>query len=176
MKQFYKRALAYLIDCVLCYSVVMLLIQWLLISNIRESIGMTDSWFEQSWNLQSYVWITISIPVWLYFTYFDSVRSKGTYGKRVMGLTVLDNNNQRIGLWKSFQRAILKLLPWELSHVGIIFPTPMYFEEEPSVRVLSIVAITLLIAYTLSIILNSDNRSLYDNLLRTKVIKEGSLV
>ena len=101
-KQFFKRGIAYLIDCTVCYGAVMLIIQGLILSNIVESIGITEEWFKNSWNLQLYVLTTISLPVWIYFIYFDSKRAKGTFGKRTFKLSVVhDKNGKKIDLKKS---------------------------------------------------------------------------
>jgi len=172
MKHLLKRTFAYFIDCTICYSFIMLILQWAILSHIRESIGMTNEWFEKSWNMELYVLASISLPVWLYFIYFDSNRTKGTIGKRIMKLSVLNNDNQRISPSKSFQRTFLKLSPWEIAHIGIIFPTPIYFEDEPTIRLLTIAGILLFIIYMVSIILDSNGQSIYDRLTGTKVIEK----
>ncbi len=172
MKHFLKRTLAYLIDCTICYSLVMLIIQWAILRNIRGSIGITDEWFESSWNMELYVLASISLPVWLYFTYFDSNRTTGTFGKRIMKLTVRGKENKKISLGKSFQRTFLKLSAWEIAHFGVIFPTPMYFENEPEIRILTVVGFLLFLTYMLSILLNPDGKSIYDKLIGTKVTEE----
>lgn len=166
-----KRTLAYLIDCALIYSIVMLLIQWALLSNIRESIGITDQWFKNSWNMELYVLVSISLPVWLYFTLFDSNKTKGSIGKRILGLSVKDLANQSIQPGKSFVRTAFKLAPWEISHIGIVFPSPIYFEDEPGIRILIIVGILLFLSYLISIMLNSNDQAIYDRIVGTKVIE-----
>ena len=156
MKHFLKRTLAYIIDCTICYSLVMLVIQWAILSHIRESIGITNEWFTSSLNMELYVLISISIPVWAYFTYFDSKKTKGTFGKRILKLSVSDEETRKIGIGKSFQRTFLKLAPWEIIHLGIIFPIPMYIEVEPDIRILTIIGILLFTTYVASILLNSE--------------------
>ena len=170
MKYVAKRSFAYFLDCFICYSLVMLLIQWALLSNLRESIGLTDEWFERSWNLQMYVLLTISLPVWLYFTYFDSKKSVGTFGKRIMKLSVTDMQSERIGLKKSFIRTLLKLSPWEIAHIGVIFPTPLYFSDNSDVRLVTILGILLFGIYMISILISPNGRSVYDKLVGTKVV------
>ena len=172
MKYFLKRSLAYLIDCTICFSLVMLVIQWAILSHIRESVGITNEWFANSLNMELYVLLSISIPVWVYFTYFDSKKTKGTFGKRILKLSVSDDKKRKIGLGKSFQRTLLKLAPWEIIHLGLIFPTPMYFEVEPEIRILTIIGILLFITYMASILLNSNRQSIYDKLIGTNVIEE----
>lgn len=170
MKYFTKRIIAYFLDCLICYSLVMLIIQWALLSNLREMIGLTNDWFENSLNLQVYVLLTISLPVWFYFTYFDSKKSSGTIGKRIMKLTVTNIQKDRIGLKKSFLRTVLKLAPWEIAHIGVIFPTPLYFSQNPDIRLVTIIGIILLGIYMISIIIGSNGQSVYDKLLGTRVI------
>ena len=123
-------------------------------------------------NLELYVLLSISLPVWLYFAYFDSKKSKGTFGKRIMKLTVVDQNADAIGTPKSFFRTVLKLAPWEISHLGIIFPTPMYFMENPDLRITTILGIVLFGAYIVSIIISPKGQSLYDKIVGTRVIRK----
>jgi len=148
----------------------MIFFQWALLSNLREIIGITNEWFVNSLNLQLYVFLTISLPVWLYFTYTDSKQSNGTIGKRIMKLKVLNYNNEKIGLKRNLVRTALKLAPWEISHIGVIFPSPLYFAQNYEIRILTIFGIILFVAYMGSIVIDSDRQSLYDKLTGTKVI------
>lgn len=159
-----------MIDCALCYSIIMLIIQWAILSHLRGSMGITNEWFENSWNMELYVLLTISLPVWLYFIYFDSNRSKGMVGKRIMKLAVLNMENQRIGPGRSFQRTFLKLSPWEIAHIGIIFPTPIYFADEPGIRLLTIAGILLFVSFMFSILLDAEGRAIYNRITGVKEI------
>ncbi len=172
MKYFIERTLAYFIDCLIAFSVVMLIIQWAILNHLRESFGITDIWFQSSINMQLYVLTSISIPVWIYFAYFDSKKSKGTFGKRIFNLVVKNNKNQKIDFWKSLGRTILKLLPWEIAHIGVIFPTPIYYENEPSVRILSYFGLLIFAIYVISIWTNSRKLAIYDRVIGTIVSKK----
>jgi len=172
MKYFIQRTLAYFIDCFIAFAAVMLIIQWGILSHLRSYIGIIDSWFQNSLNMQFYVLTTISLPVWIYFTYFDSKKSKGTFGKRVFKLEVKNNKHQSISLRKAFIRAFLKLLPWEIAHVGVIWPTPVYYENEPTVRILTYVGLLLFAAYVISILTDPYRRALYDRIIGTSVVRK----
>ena len=170
MNYFIKRAIAYFVDCIIVFSIIMLVLQWAIFSQFRDVIGITDAWFRSSWNMQLYVLLSISIPVWLYFAYFDSKHSKGSFGKRLFKLSVKDNSGGGISFSKSLFRSILKLLPWEIAHIGVIWPTPIYFEAEPTVRILTIIGMALFLIYVFSILIDKDKRSLYDIVLNVNVV------
>ena len=171
MKYLLKRTAAYLIDCTLCFSVIMLVVQWGVLSHTRHVIGITDAWFQNSRNMSLYVLLSISIPVWGYFTYFDSCKSRDSLGKRLLNLSVVDLQGNRLKLRKSFIRTLLKLLPWELAHLGVIFPTPLYFEAEPNLRILTAMGMLLFIVYIASILLKRNRNSMYDQLMGWQVIE-----
>lgn len=169
MKLFLKRYFAYLFDCGVSYAAVMLLLQWLVLSPIRKLWGIDEAWFHESWNLQLYVWISISLPVWCYFAFLDSQKARGTLGKRLLRVEVVNEQGNAIGLGKSFVRTFFKLLPWELAHVGVIFPSPLYFAESGDIRPLTIVGLVLLCVYALSILMSSNRQCIYDKVLGTHV-------
>lgn len=163
--------MAYVIDCSVVFLVVMLVIQWLVLAPVRNSFGISELWFHDSVNMQMYVFLTISLPVWFYFAFLDSYKFKGTIGKRLMKLNVYNKQNStRISLHKSFIRTIFKLLPWEIAHIGVIFPEPLYFAQNPDIRMLSIAGLVLFTVYFISIYLDKNSQSLYDKLLDTKVV------
>jgi uncharacterized RDD family membrane protein YckC len=87
MKNLYKRKLAYVIDCVIAYAAVMLFIQWAILSQFRDQLGITGD-FRVSTHLQISVFLTISIPVWTYIAMMDSKASRGTWGKRICRIRV----------------------------------------------------------------------------------------
>ena len=172
MKYLIKRTIAYLIDCIICYSAIMLIIQWAILSNLREYFGLTIEWFRNSINMELYVLLSISFPVWFYFVYFDSNKANGTVGKKIMKLSVLSIEEDKILISKSLKRTFLKLLPWELAHLGVIFPTPLYFEEQGNIRLLTIIGISLFAIYVMSILIGAKGQSIYDKLLKTIVIEK----
>jgi uncharacterized RDD family membrane protein YckC len=172
MKYFIERTFAYFIDCFIAFAVVMLIFQWAILNYFRDFFGITDLWFQSSVNMQIYVLTSISIPVWIYFAYFDSEKSKGTFGKRIFNLEVQDNKNQKISFLKSLLRTIIKLLPWEIAHIGVIFPSPLYYENEPAVRLLTYVGLFLFAIYVISIWTDSKKRAIYDKVVGTIVSKK----
>ncbi|MFK8011748.1 MAG: RDD family protein [Marinicellaceae bacterium] len=146
------------------------MLQWIILTPVRQYAGIDEIWFHDSINMQLYVLITISLPVWLYFLLLDSYKCNGTFGKRLMKLTVLNQmNHKRLTLKKSLIRTIFKLLPWEIAHIGVIFPVPIYYAENPNIRILTIIGLLLFMLYFMSIFFNKKSQSFYDQLLNTQV-------
>jgi uncharacterized RDD family membrane protein YckC len=159
----FKRLLAYLLDCTIGYLVLLLLVQAVILAPVRESVGLTDDWFRDPVNTYLYVFITISLPMILYFTLFDSSRWQASPGKRLFGLQTVNAQRQTsVAFGKAFLRNLLKLLPWEISHIGVLFPTPIFYETDPQLRILSLLAILLAVLYLLSAVLHPQKRTVYD--------------
>ena len=167
-----KRTVAYLIDSSLGFGIAMLLIQWAILKPLRPLLGINDEFFKQSWNMEIYVLLTISLPVYLFFTFFDSSTKMGTPGKLLFRLKVTDSEGTRLSFKKALIRSIVKLLPWEIAHIGIIFPMPVYYTENPEIRMLSIVGLFIMLIYFISIAINKKSLSLYDQLIGTQVVRK----
>ena len=169
MQYFFRRTIAYLVDCAIVFSAVMLVIQWLILRPLHDRLGFTDAWFQDSWHMELYVLLSSSLPVWLYFTLLDSEGGKGTPGKRWMKLRLEDTQGNRIPVVLNLLRTIIKLAPWEIIHVGVIFPTPLYFEESADLRWPTYLGIGLFVAYVISLLVQPQRRTVYDWLLETVV-------
>jgi uncharacterized RDD family membrane protein YckC len=115
--------------------------------------------------------VSLTIPVFLYFFLMEKSSSAATLGKRVMNISVQThtaNNSQKI-----FVRNILKFLPWEIAHFGIHWI--MYYSEidkAPPVWVwVSLILPQLIVfIYMLSIVLYKGESSFYDRIANTKIV------
>lgn len=166
-----KRSAAYFIDVTIIYLIVMLVFQLLVLVPIREYIGLDENWFRIGWNVQVYVWVTISLPVWLYFIVLESSNYKATLGKRLFKLRVVnDTHDSKLPLQVSVKRTALKLLPWELIHIGLNLPNPVWFEDTPSFRYLTLAGTLLFVFYFITILVSKRRTTIYDDLIKTKVI------
>jgi uncharacterized RDD family membrane protein YckC len=148
----------------------MLVFQWAILSQFRDLIGITDEWFKDSINMHLYVLLTISIPVWLYFAYFDSKYAKGTFGKRLFKLKLRSLPDRQISFGRSFLRTFLKLLPWEIAHLGVIYPEPVYFQQDADIHFVTYIGLLLFLVYVISIFVNRARQTLYDKVVNTHVV------
>jgi len=116
---FWRRAAAYSVDVLVCAVAVQfvqgaLYFTW---GDPREHLDSGMQWFV-------YMWLTVSAPVYAYFTLCESSASGATLGKRALGLVVRDVYGARIGVGRALWRTIGKLLPWNLAHLVMCFPAP----------------------------------------------------
>lgn len=112
----------------------------------------------------------ITLPVSLYFIWCECSKWQGTFGKRKMGIRVVDDSGQRIGIGRSIARTVIKFLPWEVAHFGIwhlMLPSRL-----PEITVLSIlIAVNLtIVAYIIIPFTNKRRKNVYDWIAGTAVV------
>ncbi|MBL8813950.1 MAG: RDD family protein [Planctomycetaceae bacterium] len=169
MNSIMSRGIAYVIDCV-CVFALFAVTQVVLFSPLRSLIGITDDWFVSGVNTEIYTIATISIPVWLYFSLLEASPWQATLGKRILRLTVADSAlDMRLGFSQSLIRTIIKLLPWELAHLGNNLPQPIWYAEDPGFRLAFVFSGLLLLLYVIVICVNPKHQCIHDMLARTQV-------
>ena len=115
-----RRIGAYVIDVTLA-AVILVGAQFLL---SRITNGFPFNLLTTGLRIETWVILTVSLPTWLYFAYFESSEHQATLGKRLLKLRVTDTNQQPIGFWRAFIRTLIKLIPWELTH-KIVVDSPL---------------------------------------------------
>ncbi|XKE95577.1 RDD family protein [Metaplanococcus flavidus] len=123
-------------------------------------------------NAQLTGFLLVTLPVSLYFALGDSVLFKGTYGKKKAGIQVVNVQGKSTGIFRSVIRVIIKFLPWELSHF-LVYRLVNLDEGEFPLHLMMIGSLIylLIFIYILTAIFSKENRSLYDRLSGTKVVK-----
>ena len=106
--------------------------------------------------------ITSVIPIIIIFSILDFRR--GSIGKQKVGLKLYFKKRE---FKYSIIRNIIKFLPWQIGHMGIIHG--IYTEFDTISIVLEIIALTLLVIMFLMGILRKDKRHLGDILAGTQV-------
>lgn len=115
---------------------------------------------------------TAVLPVWVYFAVGDG-RLGGTWGKRRVGLGVVDGTGQTIGLGRSFLRSGIKFLPWQLAHTALfhIPGWPMNPGTPPDWTLILFGVVWLLVIVYLVGLFAFGRRTLYDRLSGTRVVE-----
>jgi uncharacterized RDD family membrane protein YckC len=161
-----RRLIAFLLDQVVLFA-VLAMPQFLI-------AALSGSWFldESSSNVLIWAWVGISVtvPSLIYFVVSDASKGGTTLGKRVLGLSVCANDRSRVSLGQSVLRNIVKLIPWEATHIMIIFPEPFGDDLGAGKIALMIVSNILLVVWLIAPILDRPRcRALHDRVARTRV-------
>lgn len=149
---------AYAIDCSLAFAV-------LVIPQIGLSIitgGASSGWLKTGPQLEVWVLSTVSLPVWLYFVLSERSAYQATIGKRLLGLYVTDLDGHRIGFGRALLRTAVKMIPWELTHLSLFFPTPVMFDASSGFRPALALVYLLMALYLAAVIISPRNRSIHD--------------
>ncbi|MEO8972866.1 MAG: RDD family protein [Ktedonobacteraceae bacterium] len=123
--------------------------------------------------IERWVFLTVSLPTWFYFTLSERSKRQGTIGKQLLGLQVTDMAGQRISFGRALLRTMVKLAPWEITHLSLMLPTPIFQEDSPKFRPGLIVANLLLITYIALVVVTPRKQSLHDLLARTIVLERN---
>ncbi|MFY0630122.1 MAG: RDD family protein [Flavobacteriaceae bacterium] len=160
---FLKRVLAFIIDYVviIAYATCLFLASTFLSSQFDFQLS-----FDSPFKNQMVSFISLTLPVFLYFFLSERSKSKGTIGKRILKLKVVGATESSRG--NLFLRNFLKFLPWEIAHIGV-YQIAFYNNENIWVWISLILPQVIVIIYVISVFLSKGKQSVYDKLSRTKI-------
>ena len=118
--------------------------------------------------------VTLILPVVLYFTLQESSARQATWGKRKAGIRVVDAHGGRLTRKRAFVRSLVKLLPWQIAHTSIYHIEGFPFapvEPAPMVIFGFVLAYGLVGIYIASALISKKNRTPYDWLAGSCVIE-----
>jgi uncharacterized RDD family membrane protein YckC len=115
----WRRILAFALDYLLiaAYLLVLAALSVLILSTSLAA-GFRALW-ANALDAELSGFLLLTLPVVLYFAIFESSPRQATWGKRVLGLRVVDQSGERLAVPHSLLRSALKFLPWELAHFTI---------------------------------------------------------
>ncbi len=115
--------------------------------------------------------LTLTVPVALYFALSEASRIQATLGKRALGLRVTTMDGNRVPLGRSLARSAIKFAPWEIAHTAIWHTPGQPFVSPPAAG--NIAGYTLALGgaawYAASLFIG-DQRTPYDHIAGTTVL------
>jgi uncharacterized RDD family membrane protein YckC len=114
--------------------------------------------------------VTITLPVTLYFALLEASAWQATWGKRRLKLRVTRTDGQRLSRGRSLLRTGLKFVPWELAHFCIWQVRFAGASAPPWISAGFILVWVLVGANVVSLLLSRQHRTLYDRLSGTLVV------
>ena len=165
---FWKRTSAFALDYILIlgYLLGLVAVSWVAGTWFNPNQGL----FADRIRAQLVAFLLVTLPVTLYFAFFESSARQGTWGKQRLKIKVADRFGKRVTLWRAFGRTLLKFVPWEISHTLI---WQIYFSPQTEVVWVSygFALVYLLIGLNvISLVMTRTRQTLYDLLTQTYVI------
>ena len=171
----FRRLFAYWIDMTLLYAVLV----GIQVGLTALTDGAIVNWFELRNNpFLTYGWIflVISLPMWLYFILNESGHRQATLGKSLLGLKVTDMDGNRLDVTTATWRTACKLAFFEIGHLSFLLPTPLFDESNPSFRVGFAIVIALMVVYFAVTLFTPRRQSLHDLIVKTLVVRRKTLI
>jgi len=165
-----RRLLAYSIDITLLYAMLV----GLQVGFVAVTGGVVNDWIAaQHMGILTWGWIflTISLPMWLYFILNESGPRQASLGKSLLGLKVTDLNGNRLMVTTATWRTVCKLAFFEIGHLSLLFPTPLFDEPYPSFRVGIVILMALMLVYFVVTLITPRHQSLHDLIIKTQVVR-----
>ncbi len=122
---FWRRAVAFIIDS-LIVSIPVTLLFGPMIAVETVSMGITnpaDFSPMQAGLLGATVFswqVILLVAMWLYFALLESGKKQSTWGKRLLGIKVVDTNGKRISFARATGRFFAKTISYMIFYVGFI--------------------------------------------------------
>jgi uncharacterized RDD family membrane protein YckC len=164
MHLIFKRILAWIIDWVIIVAYAFALFGVMM---ALSSMGIVALGSVHPVQGQMIGFLTLTLPVVLYCILTEAGLKHATVGKRIMKIEIIGNplTTREIVL-----RNIIKFLPWEFAHAGVLWINYSKTPEIPLwIWVLLVVPQILVVIYIVSIVATKGSRSLYDIIAGTRV-------
>ena len=159
MKALIPRSAAYFVDFLVALGFLEIT-QQLLFTPLGEALGVSENWFRSGINTQLFTLVTVSIPVWLYFSLMDASKWQATLGKLLLKLEVVRTPEKtRINFPRSFLRTLVKVLPWEIALLTNNLPEPLWVATDPGFRIGFALVGVLFVLYIGTVVIRPDGDS-----------------
>ena len=171
---FIKRLKAFLLDylIILAYLVVLAGVNYgvILSGGVLENVSPI---FASPTARDAIAFLTLILPVILYFTLQESSSKRATWGKRKVDIRVVNASGGRLSKKQAFVRSLVKFLPWQIAHTCIYHIEGLPFSPvEPSSMVMAGFALVYLLVgiYIASALISKKHRTPYDRAAGSFVI------
>ena len=163
---FAKRLKAFMFDyLIICGYILLLIAATLAVIKIAGLMGLSLRWPENPLEADLIAFVTLVLPLILYFTLQESSPKQATWGKRKAGIRVVNVNGGRLTRRQAFVRSVVKLIPWQIAHTSLyhIPGWPLAVTAVPPVAITGFVLVYLLVGiYVASALISKKLRTPYD--------------
>jgi len=167
----FRRLMAFFVDCLIIASYAFLLF---LVASAVELAWSYQHYLSDSLLLRYGVsFFSLTLPVILYFTLLESSVRGATLGKQLFKLRVVSTKGPGIATGNLLIRTLVKLAPWELSHLFLQLDPNFLQTGEPELIITlpGLIAINVLALVYLAIpAIRKDNAAIHDLASKTEIV------
>jgi len=174
LSQVWPRIAAFLLD----YLLILAYLGVLALVGLFLTLGpLGEAWsilFSTPTRRDLLAFFTTVLPVSAYFVVSERSPAGATWGKRKLGLRVVDAQARPISDAQAVIRSVVKFAPWQMAHTALIHIPgfPVAPQDPPTGSVWLLSAMWLLVAtYLIGLTQLSGRRTLYDRISSTRVIR-----
>jgi uncharacterized RDD family membrane protein YckC len=172
-----RRLLAFGLDylVIVGYLVVLAAVSvGILASGLR---GAYSAAWATAWSAELMGFLTLTLPVLLYFAILESSTAGATLGKRALRLRVRGHDGMQLGPARSLLRSAVKFLPWELAHFTIwhyVYATTAHAQPPAWTMIALVFAYVLVAVFLATLVVGRFHRTIYDRVAGSSVVLVGS--
>jgi uncharacterized RDD family membrane protein YckC len=175
---FLPRLAAFMLDylIIVAYMIFLTLITALLFNLGGQSIAIAISGNPYLFDL--FAFLTLVLPVILYFALGECSPKQATWGKRKLKLSVCAMNGKRLSWRQSCIRSIIKFLPWQIAHTSIfhIRGWPLHAQPISIGSIFGFTLVSLLVGlYLVTVLFTKAHRTPYDWLSQAVVVDNSNI-
>lgn len=163
----WQRGAAFLLDAGLV-ALFVAASQW----GFRLLFPELDARLDSGADLYRWHVLSLSVPVWAYFIAAEAGWRK-TLGKTLLRLEVREVGRAGLSTAAALRRNVVKLLPFELVHVGLLVPEPLWQVEDPGFRGVLMAGFVLMGVWTSWLVRSPARQGLWDRAAGTYVQRRG---
>ena len=169
---FLPRLGAFALDLLPIMGYILIVLGIGLAVTLGQAKGQTYRLSDRPVLFDGVAFLTVILPVILYFTWSESSEKKATWGKRRLRLQVVTTEGDRSSFGRALLRSAVKFLPWQMAHTGLfhIPGWPLAVTTIPTwVVTVFIILYALLAVYFLTLLVR-PHRTPYDWIAGTMVV------
>jgi len=138
-----------------------------------RALGISPSWVGSSGRGQLVGFLSVTLPVTLYFAITEASHKHASWGKQKLSLRVTDLAGLGVGWPRSMARTVLKFVPWELAHTAI-WRLRFATGNATTWSIMLGLVWMLIFANLTSLLVSRKCQTLYDWLASTIVVRQKS--
>lgn len=163
----WARLAAYALDIVLLFIGIM--VTQLLLKPVNPLFGRWKG--GAAWRHHLWTGVTVSLPILIYFALCFSSVWQATIGMKILGIHVSAVGLTEVGSGRALLRSLVMLIPFEVNHIAMFYPTPIWSDPKPGFRWGFLLVSVLIAIYLGTIFLTQQHQSIHDLVANTIVLR-----